>query len=140
MKDINGIMELVDEYTPCEGKLEIHRYMNDGHEDEWSANYLISKMLPVAWLGVDEEPSDMKEYLAMLGITPKTAKAMVEKAYNISREEGGRRNINAPKLDANEWDCYWCIAMMLADYWMTHMGDVEVASMLAYQYLSDPDR
>ena len=140
MKDINELMELVDEYTPCEGKLAIHRFMHDGHEDEWSANYLISKMMPVAWLGVDGEPSDMHEYLTMLGVTPKSAKAMVQCAYDKARLKGGEINVPAPKLDANEWDCYWALAMMIADYWITHWGDLEVASMLAYQYLSDPDR
>lgn len=30
--------------------------------------------------------------------------------------------------------------MMVADYWVTHNGDLKVAAKLAYQYLSDPDK
>ena len=30
--------------------------------------------------------------------------------------------------------------MMLSDYWITVEGDVDKASQMAYEYLSDPDR
>ena len=134
------MMQIVEEQMPDEGRLCIHMILNDGHHDEWSANYKISKMVPVAWLGVEKDPSCMSEYLTMLGITPMVAKDMVYNSYEIAKTTASKHDFSAPKLNANEWDCYWCIAMCIADYWATHMGDIEVASMLAYQYLSDPDR
>ena len=59
-----------------------------------------------------------------------------EEARNMASELG----ITAPKPNANMWDCWWCIAMMLSDYWITVEGDVDKASQMAYEYLSDPDR
>ena len=43
-------------------------------------------------------------------------------------------------LDSNMWDCWWCVAMMLSDYWITVAGDPDMAYQMAYEYLSDPDR
>lgn len=38
------------------------------------------------------------------------------------------------------WDCYWCVAMIFSDYWITVGEDDEKAFTMAYEYLSDPDR
>lgn len=63
--------------------------------------------------------------------------AACERAKAKAREKG----FSAPPVDkANKWDCYWCMAMILADYWYTVCGDLDTASMMAYEYLSDPDR
>lgn len=134
------MMKVVEEQMPDEGRLCIHMLLNEGHHDEWSAKYKISKMYPVAWLGVDTTPTCMEEYLSLLGITPSRAKEMVYRAYEKARAKGNEIGITAPKLDANEWDCYWCLAMCISDYWITHWADLDVAAMIAYQYLSDPDR
>ena len=134
------LMEVVEEYTCTEGRLKVHYILNDGHEDEWTANEKISCMRPVAWLGAETTPSNMGEYLSMLGLTPTVAKDMVYKAYDRAKSRASELSISAPKLTANCWDCYWCMAMCIADYWMTHWGSLDVASELAYQYLSDPDR
>lgn len=140
MKELDEIMPLIDKYTSCEGKLAIHHKLNGGHEDEWTSNHRISKMTPVVWLGADTIPHDMHEYLTILGVTPKKAMDMVYSVYDEAKGKASSYGISAPKLNANEWDCYWCISMMMADYWLTHKGDLEIAAELAYQYLSDPDR
>ena len=137
---MNKLMGLVEEYMCEEGRLKIHHVLNDGHEDEWSANELISRMRPVAWIGSTQIPADMHEYLAMLGVTPTVAKDMVYRAYEKAKPRAAELGVSAPKLTANCWDCYWCMAMCISDYWLTHWGELDIAAELAYQYLSDPDR
>lgn len=134
------MMDVVEEYTPEEGRIKIHYLLNDGHDDEYSANAKISHMRPVAWIGATSTPKDMHEYISILGLTPALAKQMVYEALDTARSKASSIGASAPSLKANEWDCYWCMAMMIADYWVTHWGDLDVAAMLAYQYLSDPDR
>ena len=134
------MMEVVEREMPDDGRLCIHMLLNDGHHDEWSARHKISKMVPVAYIGAKTTPRDMHEYLDMLGVTPSKATELVEAGYEKARRMGKELNISAPDINANQWDCYWCVAMMIADYWATHWGDLEVAGLLAYQYLSDPDK
>ena len=97
-------------------------------------------MVPVTYLGITPEPHDMMEMVEALGLTPMKAREMVYAAYEEAKPLASSKGFQAPRLEANEWDCLWCIAMMVADYWVTHNGDLKVAAMLAYQYLSDPDK
>lgn len=136
---MNKLMKIVDEQMPDEGKLCVHMTLNDGHHDEWSSCHMISKMVPVAYIGA-EGCKDMEEYLEALGVTPKSAERLVKEAYEVARDKGSSMGITAPRLNSNMWDCYWALAMCISDYWVTHDGDLNVAAMLAYQYLSDPDR
>ena len=141
MKDkMQKMMEVVEKHTDEEGRVCVHKLLNDGHHDEYTATTMVHNMKPVAWIGTDKKPSGMEEYLSILGITPMFASDMVHGAYDKARKKGAEKGIDAPKLEANEWDCYLALAMCIADYWVTHWGDLDVASMLAYQYLSDPDK
>ena len=76
----------------------------------------------------------------MLGITPSKAYEMVYVHYETAKEVSAKYGISAPRLDSNMWDCWWCVAMMLSDYWITVAGDPDMAYQMAYEYLSDPDR
>ena len=76
----------------------------------------------------------------MLGITPSKAYEMVYAHYETSKEVSAKYGMSAPRLDSNMWDCWWCVAMMLSDYWITVAGDPDMAYQMAYEYLSDPDR
>ena len=60
--------------------------------------------------------------------------------YETSKEVSAKYGMSAPRLDSNMWDCWWCVAMMLSDYWITVAGDPDMAYQMAYEYLSDPDR
>lgn len=134
------MMEVVEKYTPEEGRIKIHFLLNDNHNDEYSANAQISRMVPVGYIGVSAKPHNMHEYLSMIGLTPDIALSVVNDAWNKAREIASKHGIEAPRMTANMWDCYWCIAMIMSDYWATVQGDIDVAAMLAYQYLTDPDR
>ena len=114
--------------------------INDGHHDEWTSRYAVSEMVPVCYVGMNPKPKSMCEWMDMLGITPKKAYDMVNDTYEEARNMASELGITAPKPNANMWDCWWCIAMMLSDYWITVEGDVDKASQMAYEYLSDPDR
>ena len=65
---------------------------------------------------------------------------MVNETYEEARNMASELGITAPKPNANMWDFWWCIAMMLSYYWITVEGDVDKAYQMAYEYLSDPDR
>jgi len=134
----------IDELA-CDNELllmELSRIANDGHLCEWSANRKISMMEPVAC--VDSEGrrtnASMAEWLASLGLTPGLAKSMVGKAHEKACETAKGMGFSAPSAAFNEWDAYWCMAMCLSDYWMTVGNDLQKAAMMAYEYLSDPDR
>lgn len=134
------MMDIVEEKMPEDGRVCIHMILNDGHHDEYTAHTKIRHMKPVTYLGVSPEPKDMVEFIEILGLTPMKAREMVHAAFEEAKTKASTMGIQAPRLEANEWDCLWCMAMMVADYWITHNGDLKVAAMLAYQYLSDPDK
>ena len=137
---MNKMMDIVEEKMPEDGRVCIHMLLNDGHHDEYTAHCKIRKMVPVTYLGITPEPHYMMEMVEALGLTPMKAREMVYAAYEEAKPLASSKGFQAPRLEANEWDCLWCIAMMVADYWVTHNGDLKVAAMLAYQYLSDPDK
>lgn len=125
-------------------KMKIAMIFHDGHLCRYTAEHKIKEMEPVAYIGADGHVINgikgMMEYLSMMGITPESAHRHVKSAYEKARMKAREKGFSAPELDVNEWDCYWCIAMVLADYWYTVCGSLETASMIAYEYLSDPDR
>lgn len=124
-------------------KMEISFIVNDGHMCEYSAKAKIHEMEAVAYLGKDGRKLDaksMEEYLSMIGVTPESSLSMVSKSHEEAKAKARGIGFSAPVLSANMWDCYWCLAMVLSDYWYTVCGDLETASMIAYEYLSDPDR
>jgi len=125
-------------------KHEIAMALHDGHMCEFSAMHKIRKMVPVAYIGTDGQRmhgvSSMHEYLSALGITPESAHRHVMLAHEKAASKAREKGFSAPPIDANAWDAYWCMAMMLADYWYTICGNLEDAAMMAYEYLSDPDR
>lgn len=137
---LERIVEIVKESADDCTMLQIKMVLNDGHHDEWTSRYLVSGMEPVCYVGMVKKPSSMCEWMDMLGITPKKAYDMVNETYEEARNMASELGITAPKPNANMWDCWWCIAMMLSDYWITVEGDVDKASQMAYEYLSDPDR
>ena len=84
----------------------------------------------------------MHDYMVAMNLTPHNSKEMVEKAQDIAREKAVALSISAPKLpsEMNMWDAYYTMAMVLSDYWYTINGDMDKASMMAYEILSDVDK
>lgn len=126
-------------------KYEIAMALHNGHLCEHTAKYRIHQMQPVAYIGPDGHMmhgiASMPEYLAAMGITPEIAHRHVMAAYERAKAKAREWGFSAPPMhEANQWDCYWCMAMVLADYWYTLCGSLEDAAMMAYEYLSDPDR
>ena len=126
-------------------KYELAVALHDGHLCEHTAHYRIKHMEAVAYIGTDGNimhgVNSMHEYLTELGITPEIAHKHISAAYEKARAKAREKGFSAPQMgNVNAWDCYWCIAMILSDYWYTVCGNVEDAAMMAYEYLSDPDR
>lgn len=126
-------------------KYEIAIALHNGHLCEHTAKYRIHEMQAVAYIGHDGTVmhgiNSMHEYLSAMGITPESAHKHITAAYEKARTKAREKGFTAPQLgNVNMWDCYWCIAMILSDYWYTVCGNVEDAAMMAYEYLSDPDR
>lgn len=140
------ISDAMEEYAGDnhELKMKLAMILHDGHLCRYTAEHKIGEMEAVAYIGSDghilRDAKSMHDYLAMMGLTPESAHRHVKAAYDKARAKAREKGFSAPELDVNEWDCYWCIAMIFADYWYTVCGNLDVASMLAYEYLSDPDR
>ena len=117
----------------------------DGHLCEMTAMCRVKAMEPVALFddGLYHARTNfpMVEYMEKKGISPQNAYNLVVSAYENACKKAASIGISAPKLPAktNQWDCYYVVAMMFADYWMTVGDDTEKAAMMAYEYLSDPD-
>lgn len=125
-------------------KMRLLYILNKGHMCEYSAKHRIMHMIPVAYIGADGNKMDgiknMHEYMLAMGLSPDIAMRHVKAAYEKASAKAREKGFSAPIMDANEWDAFWAMAMMMADYWYTICGNAETAAMLAYQYLSDPDR
>lgn len=139
-ENLRKMMEVVEQYTPEEGRIKIHFIMNGNHNDEYTANAQIAHMVPPGYIGTETKPHNMHEYLSMVGLTPDIAFSIVNEAWTKAKEIASRHGFEAPHLTANIWDCYLCITRMLSDYWATASGDLDVAALLAYQYLTGKDR
>lgn len=100
----------------------------DNHYNEMIANLAIDRMIPAEmhWNG-SEFTGDFKEYLNNLQVTYKTARHLIEK--------------HAAELpeSCTCGDCYYALAMALADYGMAIRGDMGTACKIAYGWLTDPD-
>lgn len=118
----------------------------DGHLCELTAMNKVKAMEPVALFddGLYHALTNfpMVEYMEKKGISPQNAYNLVVSAYENACKKAASVGISAPKLPAktNEWDCYYVVAMMFSDYWVTVEDDEDKAAMMAYEYLSDPDR
>lgn len=119
----------------------------DGHLCELTAMCRMKAMEPVALFkdGGLYHPTTsfpMVEYMECMGISPQNAHNMVLNAYDNARKKASMMGISTPQLPTktNQWDCYYTVAMVFADYWMTVGDDTEKASIMAYEILSDPDR
>ena len=137
---LNAIMKIAEEHVDNDVLLRMKMTINCHHHDEWTAKYCISKMVPVCYVGAVTKPKSMMEWLDMLGVTPHKAYEMVYAHYDDAVDVSSKYGISAPRLESNMWDCWWCVAMMLSDYWITVSGDPDMAYQMAYEYLSDPDR
>ena len=84
----------------------------------------------------------MVDYMEDIGISPTKAMFLVSNAYDNARKIASSKGINAPTLpdNTNEWDCYYTIAMVFSDYWITVGEDISKAATMAYEILSDTDR
>lgn len=118
----------------------------DGHLCELTAMNKVKAMEPVALfkdgLYHPRTQFPMVEYMEEIGISPAKALDMVQKAYENARKIASNGGINAPILPdkTNKWDCYYTIAMVFSDYWLTVRGDIEKAVIMAYEIISDPDK
>lgn len=156
LKDINTemskdklrkLLECIDECGDEMLRIEVSEIMLDGHLSEESAMHKIKMMEPVVlmvdgkkWTSHKEHP--MCDYLDTIGIKDTKALEHVQRAYEKARQHGSEIGINAPPLPdkLTAWDCLWCMAMIFADYWISVGEDIDKASMMAYEYLSDPDK
>lgn len=118
----------------------------DGHLCELTAMNKVKAMTPVALfkdgLYLPRTQYPMVEYMEDIGISPAKALDMVQKAYENARKTASNEGINAPILPdkTNKWDCYYTIAMVFSDYWITVRDDIEKAATMAYEIISDPDK
>lgn len=119
----------------------------DGHLCELTAMNKVKAMDPVVLCkdGGSYHPRTsfpMVDYMEDMGISPTKAMTLVSNAYDNARKEASNMGISAPTLPSktNEWDCYYTIAMVFSDYWITVGDDISKASTMAYEIISDPDR
>ena len=144
---INSILEKIDECGDEMLKMEISEIMLDGHLCEESAVHKIGEMEPVVlmkdgsrWSSQDKHI--MCAYMNAIGIGPLKAHEHVLRAYEVAKQKGSTMGIQAPHLSdkLTVWDCWWCMAMIFSDYWVTTDSNPEKVAMMAYEYLSDPDK
>lgn len=118
----------------------------DGHLCELTAMKKVEAMEPVALfkdgLYHPHTQFPMVEYMNEIGVSPQKAYELVQNSYENARKEGGEIGITAPQIPTktNMWDCYYTLSMVFSDYWITVGGDIDKASMLAYEIISDPDK
>ncbi len=119
----------------------------DGHLCELTAMSKVKAMEPVVLYkdgGLYHSRTDfpMVDYMEDMGISPAKAMQLVSTSYENARKDASLKGINAPPLPnkTNEWDCYYTVAMVFSDYWITVGDDIQKASTMAYEILSDPDR
>lgn len=118
----------------------------DGHLCELTATNKVKAMEPVVLFkdGVYHPKTQFPliEYMGAIGISPQNAMEKVEKAYENARKEASNIGISAPQLPSktNKWDCWYTVAMVFSDYWITVKEDLERAYILAYEILADPDK
>lgn len=142
------LLDMLEESADEEMQLCIAELLMDGHLCEKTANHKIDKLkAPVLLSAPDKKWSTSKEYpmhdyMVAMNLTPHNSKEMVEKAQDRAREKAVALSISAPKLpsEMNMWDAYYTMAMVLSDYWYTINGDMDKASMMAYEILSDVDK
>lgn len=118
----------------------------DGHLCELTAMNKVKAMEPVALykdgLYHAKTQFPLVEYMDNIGINPQKAYELVVKAYENARKKASNIGINAPLIPTktNKWDCYYTIAMIFSDYWITVEGDIDKAATMAYEMISDPDK
>lgn len=139
------ILDAIGEYAGDNEELllGVADIVNGGHMCEFSAWHRIRRMEAVAYIGKEGkriEASSMEDYLSEMGVTADSSHRLVLSAYERAKASARELGFTAPDLDANRYDCLWAVAMVLSDYWHTVCGDLEKAAMIAYEYLSDPDR
>lgn len=145
---ISKILSILDDKADKDLWMEVAETAMDGHLCEGTALNKVEKMKPVIlfsdidarWECKEEFP--MTQYMETIGLTAPRCHEMVLKAYEIAKDKASGFGVNAPNLPSGitPWDCYWSMAMMNADYWYTLLGNQEKASMMAYEYLSNPDK
>lgn len=118
----------------------------DGHLCELTATNKVKAMEPVALfkdgLFHPKTQFPLIEYMETMGISPQIAMEKIEKAYENARKEAANIGISAPQLPTktNKWDCWYTVAMVFSDYWITVKDNSERAYTIAYEILSDPDK
>nr|DAT34176.1 MAG TPA: hypothetical protein [Caudoviricetes sp.] len=141
------IMDCIEERDMHDLNMEVLEILMDGHLCEKTAMHKVKEMEPVAlfrdgriWASPEEHP--VCAYMEEMGITHSKAHEHVLKAYERAKDRARELGISAPTLPdgLTSWDCWWCLAMVFSDYWITAAGDIDKASAMAYEYLSDPDR
>lgn len=117
-----------------------------GHLCELTAMSKVKAMEPVVLYkdgGLYHSRTDftMVDYMEDMGISPAKAMQLVSSSYENARKEASSKGINDPALPnkTNEWDCYYTIAMVFSDYWITVGEDISKAATMAYEILSDTD-
>ena len=143
---MENLIAIIDETGSDDMKLCTLEMLMDGHLCRETAELKVSKMKPTnlyindkLWHSDGKEP--MLSFMSMAGLTAQVCYEMVIKASDAARlkaKETGAEYYPIPDK-TNIWDCYYIMAMMNSDYWLSH-GDQQKLAELAYQYLSDPDR
>lgn len=118
----------------------------DGHLCELTAMNKVKALEPKALfkdgLYHPRTQFSMVEYMESIGITPQKAYELVLKSYENARKAGDKIGIKAPHIPSkiNKWDCYYTLSMVFSDYWFTVNGDINKASIIAYEIISKPNR
>lgn len=140
-KDVQKLIDLIEEIDDEEISIKACDRLLNNHLCEMSAKKKVKEMQPVVLR--DEHGNvihcSLVEYMERMNINSENAQTLIQKEYARANNLG---IVSAPRIPegTTKWDCYWCIAMMFSDYWITVGNSKERAIELAYQFLSDPDR
>lgn len=148
--DRTKAMELLEylEETDDELRLKVAELLMDGHLCELTATRRIERMkAPVLMSAPDmrwatEEEYPMLDYMKAMNLSARDCYNKIEEAYTRAQGKASALSVTAPPIPeaVNIWDAFYAMAMVISDYWMTINGDMDRASMMAYEVVSDIDR
>ena len=111
---ISAIMGMLRGKCDAHTYMEVYRYANDGHYDEWSAQTLVTSLEYRNGSPVD------------VGLTPQNAR---ELASAKATEMG-------LVLDISEWDAYAEIAKAMSVHWNSYGGELDTAVTMAVEHMA----
>ena len=141
------LLEYLEE-SDDELRLGIAELLMDGHLCELTATKRVERMkapvlmeAPDARWATDEE-YPMLDYMKAMNLSEKVCYNKIEEAYQKANSKAMALSFSAPPIpqSVNVWDAFYTMAMVISDYWYSINGDLDKASMMAYEVVSDIDK